>query len=168
MPQKGQEEKDINGGTIISESSNIVIVKGIKAEKGDVNIFVSPQKDPASASKRADEVKKDPDQDVAQEKMNALGLKPGIPGLQKLSIPKPCCGPDDVLIKTGWIGICGTDFALFEGGAKALPADAPPLVFFHEAIGEIVERGKNVPDEFEEGTWVTPLVRRCRMLFYDG
>lgn len=62
--------------------------------------------------------------------------------------PVPDCGPDQVLIKVGAAGICGTDqhlmrtdadgYTMYGGHSKF------PIITGHEFAGEIVEVGKNV------------------------
>ena len=49
-------------------------------------------------------------------------------------------GDDDLLIKVGACGICGTDFHIYNGEAPA----KVPIVIGHEYAGEIAEIGKNV------------------------
>ena len=53
--------------------------------------------------------------------------------------PRP--GPDDVLIRVGRCGICGTDLSMTKGGAWDYGAN---VQFGHEYAGEIVELGRNV------------------------
>ncbi len=62
--------------------------------------------------------------------------------------PEPVCGDDQVKIKVGAAGICGTDahllkqdeegYSLYDGHSKY------PIITGHEFAGEIVEAGKNV------------------------
>ena len=62
--------------------------------------------------------------------------------------PMPVCGPDDVLLKVGAAGICGTDvhllkkdefgYSMYDGHTKY------PIITGHEFSGEVVECGKNV------------------------
>ena len=62
--------------------------------------------------------------------------------------PMPVCGDDEVLLKVGAAGICGTDahllkkdeegYSLYNGHSKY------PIITGHEFSGEIVEVGKNV------------------------
>lgn len=66
-------------------------------------------------------------------------------GPNKISVtdyqtPKP--GPDELLIRVGACGVCGTDFHIFEGNAPA----KPPVILGHEYTGEIVDLGENVKD----------------------
>jgi len=58
--------------------------------------------------------------------------------IQDLAIPK--LESDEVMIKVGLSGVCGTDYHIFNGKAPA----KPPVVLGHEYCGEIVEIGKNV------------------------
>lgn len=55
-------------------------------------------------------------------------------------VPHP--GPDELLIRVGACGVCGTDFHIFEGNA---PAKAP-VILGHEYTGEIIDKGANLRD----------------------
>lgn len=57
-------------------------------------------------------------------------------------VPIPKCGDDDVLLKVSCCGVCGTDGHIHEGEFIA----KFPLIPGHEAIGKVVEVGKNVKD----------------------
>jgi len=52
----------------------------------------------------------------------------------------PSLKDDELLIKVGACGVCGTDFHIFKGEAPA----KSPVVIGHEYAGEIVDAGKNV------------------------
>jgi len=51
--------------------------------------------------------------------------------IEELSIPEP--GPGEVLLKTSFCGLCGSDKRLFHGGAKVTPG--------HEVTGVVVKNG---------------------------
>ena len=51
--------------------------------------------------------------------------KPG-PGLAVQDVPKPTCGPADVLIKVRNAGVCGTDLHIAEWDAWAQGRVKPP------------------------------------------
>ncbi|KAH9941175.1 chaperonin 10-like protein [Epithele typhae] len=57
-------------------------------------------------------------------------------------VPIPKCGDDELLLKVSLCGVCGTDGHIHEGEFIA----KFPLIPGHEAIGTIVEMGKNVKD----------------------
>lgn len=57
-------------------------------------------------------------------------------------VPIPKCGDDDVLLKVSCCGVCGTDGHIHEGEFIA----KFPLIPGHEAIGNVIEVGKNVKD----------------------
>lgn len=68
-------------------------------------------------------------------------------------LDKPTVKPGEVLVKTKYAGICGTDHALYNG----LPGSAnavPPIVLGHENSGTIAEVGADVKN-FKEGDRVT-------------
>ncbi len=66
--------------------------------------------------------------------------------------PNPKPGPEDVILKVDYCGICGTDLEEYRHGPILIPVDAPnpltgvmaPLVLGHEFIGEVVEVGSRV------------------------
>lgn len=83
-------------------------------------------------------------------------LKPGPgPGLVVRDVPKPECGPADVLIRVHHAGVCGTDLHIAEWDAWAQGRIKPPLVLGHEFAGEVVEVGEAVQGTFSPGQLVT-------------
>jgi threonine 3-dehydrogenase len=56
-------------------------------------------------------------------------------------VPKPSCGPADVLIRVHAAGVCGTDLHIWEWDRWASNRMKPPVVIGHEFAGEIVELG---------------------------
>ena len=55
--------------------------------------------------------------------------------------PKPSPGPDDVIVKTQYCGICGSDITNFK-----LKMYQAPLIMGHEFTGEVIEVGSNIAD----------------------
>ncbi len=55
--------------------------------------------------------------------------------------PKPSLGPDDVIVKTHYCGICGSDITNFKLGMYQVP-----LIMGHEFTGEVMEIGSNIID----------------------
>ena len=55
--------------------------------------------------------------------------------------PKPVPGPDGVLVKVNYCGICGSDITNFKYKMYQIP-----LIMGHEISGEVVELGDNVTD----------------------
>ena len=81
-------------------------------------------------------------------------------------IDRPILGRDDLLIKTAYAGVCGSDLHAFRGKH---PFRKPPVILGHELAGTVVECGGDVQG-FRPGDRVTvmPLVacgtcRMCRM-----
>jgi threonine 3-dehydrogenase len=74
-------------------------------------------------------------------------VAPG-PGMELREVPKPACGPSDVLIKVHHAGVCGTDLHIWEWDAWARGRLKPPVIIGHEFAGEIVELG---PEARAEG-----------------
>ncbi|MDO8665764.1 MAG: alcohol dehydrogenase catalytic domain-containing protein, partial [Gemmatimonadales bacterium] len=87
--------------------------------------------------------------------MKAIVKASAGPGLVVRDVPKPACGPADVLIKVHHAGVCGTDLHIAEWDAWAEGRIKPPLVLGHEFAGEVVEVGSAVRGEFEPGQLVT-------------
>jgi threonine 3-dehydrogenase len=73
--------------------------------------------------------------------MRALVKESAGPGMVVKDVPVPACGPNDVLIKVHYAGVCGTDLHIWEWDAWASGRLKPPLVIGHEFAGEIVELG---------------------------
>jgi 2-desacetyl-2-hydroxyethyl bacteriochlorophyllide A dehydrogenase len=65
--------------------------------------------------------------------------KPG--EMRVIDAPQPTPGPDDVLVKVGACGICGTDIHIIDG---EFPPTVYPIVIGHEFGGEVVAVGENV------------------------
>jgi threonine 3-dehydrogenase len=77
------------------------------------------------------------------------------PGLAVRDIPKPTCGPSDVLIRVHHAGVCGTDLHIADWDAWAQGRIKPPVTLGHEFAGEIVEVGSEVHGDFQPGQLVT-------------
>lgn len=67
--------------------------------------------------------------------------------------------PDDVLVKTLAIGLCGTDREIASQEYGHPPKGRDYLVIGHECLGEVVEVGEKVT-KFKPGQLVVPRVRR--------
>ncbi|MBA2519000.1 MAG: zinc-dependent alcohol dehydrogenase family protein [Chloroflexia bacterium] len=61
--------------------------------------------------------------------------------IRVVDVPTPEPGPDEVLIRTGACGICGTDLHIIDG---EFPPTKYPVVPGHEFGGEVMAFGKNV------------------------
>jgi 2-desacetyl-2-hydroxyethyl bacteriochlorophyllide A dehydrogenase len=57
--------------------------------------------------------------------------------------PEPECGPRDVVVEIGGVGLCGSDLAVFVGGRRP---PSTPWVLGHEGFGRITAVGGEVPD----------------------
>jgi threonine dehydrogenase-like Zn-dependent dehydrogenase len=73
--------------------------------------------------------------------------------VEEVEVPK--LNPDQVLIKTGACGICGSDVECFEGKSAEGRYDIGPYTPGHEWGGQIVELGSAVKGELEVGNKVT-------------
>ena len=79
--------------------------------------------------------------------MRALVKETAGPGMVVREVPKPTCGPSDVLIRVHHAGVCGTDLHIWEWNPWASNRLKPPLVIGHEFAGEIVELGPEARNE---------------------
>ena len=97
--------------------------------------------------------------------MKALVKREKAPGLWLEDVPEPKIGINDVLIKVGRTGICGTDVHIYNWDAWAQKTIPVPMVVGHEFVGEIVAVGSNVAD-FRPGDIVSGeghvVCGRCR------
>lgn len=74
--------------------------------------------------------------------------------MELADIPQPSPGPREVLVRVGAVGLCGTDFHIYEGRAnyntdatgRVIPLSERPQVLGHEFAGTIVEIGNEVRD----------------------
>ena len=62
-------------------------------------------------------------------------------------VPKPVCGPSDVLIRVLAAGVCGTDLHIWEWDAWASGRLRPPVIIGHEFAGIIEELGPEAAAE---------------------
>jgi threonine dehydrogenase-like Zn-dependent dehydrogenase len=67
-------------------------------------------------------------------------------------VDRPQPGPDEVLLKSRIVGMCGTDLSTFRGKN---PLVAYPRIPGHEIAATIVETGAEVPRRFVDGMDVT-------------
>lgn len=59
-------------------------------------------------------------------------------------MPRPACGPNDVLVAMEWGGICGSDVAYVQSGVSGTAVLHDPLILGHEVAGHIAELGADV------------------------
>ncbi|TAK25520.1 MAG: 2,3-butanediol dehydrogenase [Chloroflexota bacterium] len=79
------------------------------------------------------------------------------------TVPDPTPGPDDVVIRVAYCGICGTDLEEYREGPIWVPVAEPnpltgkkaPVIMGHEFAGEVVAVGRNVRS-FAIGDRVAP------------
>lgn len=92
--------------------------------------------------------------------MNALALiAPHKMEVREIATPTP--QPNEVLLRVGAVGLCGTDFHIFEGHAnyrrdaagRLIPLEEKPLILGHEFCGIVEEVGSAVKD-VAPGDWV--------------
>lgn len=70
--------------------------------------------------------------------------------LTEAADPQP--GPENILLKVNYIGLCGTDLSTYRG---KMPLVTYPRIPGHEIVGTIVETGASVPRLFRIGDTVT-------------
>jgi threonine dehydrogenase-like Zn-dependent dehydrogenase len=68
-------------------------------------------------------------------------------------------GDDEVLFRVQEVGVCGTDREIAAVRLVLPPAGDSFLTIGHEALGQVVDVGRNV-SHLRPGDWVVPLVRR--------
>ncbi|MBX9671144.1 MAG: NAD(P)-dependent alcohol dehydrogenase [Candidatus Obscuribacterales bacterium] len=68
--------------------------------------------------------------------------KANVFGIQEVEIPDP--GPDEVLIKTKAVGICGSDVHYYVEGRIGSYIVDKPMILGHETGGQVAKVGKNV------------------------
>ena len=69
-----------------------------------------------------------------------------------IDIPIPKIGTEDVLIKTHYVGLCGSDLNTYRG---LFPMVTYPRIPGHEVSGVIEKKGNNVPEHLRIGAKVT-------------
>jgi threonine dehydrogenase-like Zn-dependent dehydrogenase len=79
-----------------------------------------------------------------------LIVNPGETALGEVS--QPALGPEDLLLRTRYIGLCGTDLNTFRGKN---PMVTYPRIPGHEIAATIVDVGSQVPPQFAVGGDVT-------------
>jgi len=67
-------------------------------------------------------------------------------------VPEPELGREDVLIKIGWVGLCGSDLNAYRGLS---PIVTYPRIPGHEVSGMVAEVGPGVPEGIQRGARVT-------------
>ena len=77
---------------------------------------------------------------------------PAAKRVEIVDVPEPEVGPEDVLIKVHYVGLCGSDLNMYRG---ALGIASYPRIPGHEVSGTIVFTGEQVPDAFCVGDAVT-------------
>ena len=73
--------------------------------------------------------------------MHALVKDSPGPGMSLREVPRPVCGPSDVLIQVRHAGVCGTDLHIWEWDSWASTRMRPPVIVGHEFAGEIAALG---------------------------
>src|SRR5262249_51202356 len=92
--------------------------------------------------------------------MRALAVQPAARQVKLVDTERPrAVQPDEVLLRTLDVGICGTDREIcsFEYGSP--PPGEDHLVIGHEALAQVVEVGSAV-EGFRPGDLAVPTVRR--------
>lgn len=76
--------------------------------------------------------------------MKAVMKTKKAPGAELRDVDVPEIEPKDVLIKVKATAICGTDIHIYEWTPYAQARIKPPMIFGHEASGEVVKVGSQV------------------------
>lgn len=105
---------------------------------------------------------------MLQETMVGLVKEERKPGAVLKRVPKPACGPDEVLVKVKTSSICGTDVHIYKWDQWAENTVVTPNVFGHEFAGIVEEVGANVTNVkvgdyvSAEGHVVCGVCKACR------
>jgi len=92
--------------------------------------------------------------------LKAVAIIPGKKGsLRLIDVPKPEVKDYEILVEVKQVGVCGTDFELYEGLYGEPPENSPYLIIGHESVAKIVETGEHVQG-FYPGDYVVCSVRR--------
>ncbi len=75
---------------------------------------------------------------------NKAGVMTSLQNIEVMERPVPEIGPDEVLLKVEYCGVCGSDVHFFEDGCIGARKVIYPQVLGHEAAGEIVAIGEKV------------------------
>jgi len=76
--------------------------------------------------------------------MKAVMKMEKAPGAELRDVDVPEIGPKDVLLKVKAAAICGSDIHIYEWTPFAQARIKPPMIFGHEASGEVVKVGSQV------------------------
>ncbi len=91
----------------------------------------------------------------------AVVVKPG--KIKVMDVPEPEMEHDEALVRVRACGLCnGTDTKILHGHFPGIGPDEYPLVLGHEAVGEVVEVGKDV-ESFRVGDLVLEPYNRIPM-----
>ncbi|HMB27552.1 MAG TPA: alcohol dehydrogenase catalytic domain-containing protein, partial [Blastocatellia bacterium] len=74
--------------------------------------------------------------------------------MEMREVAAPEVGPRQILIRSGAVGLCGTDFHIYQGHAnyntddsgRLIPLEERPQILGHEFCGVVVEVGSEVKD----------------------
>lgn len=98
------------------------------------------------------------------------------PGAMEVrDLPDPVVGPREIAVRVTGVGLCGTDFHIYEGHAnyhrdrlgRPVPLETSPQVLGHEITGVVVERGADVRDLAVGDAVVLDQGRNCRSAGVD-
>jgi len=99
---------------------------------------------------------------MAPAKMRAaFVVKPGLVEVRETSVPSP--GPEEVLIKIAFTGICGTDMAILKG---LYSAEHLPLIPGHEFSGRVAAVGSSVSGLAQDQPVTADINMGCGTCFY--
>jgi len=92
--------------------------------------------------------------------MKAIAVYPGKKdSLHLRTIRKPRINKDQVLVKSLYAGVCGTDIEINQGLYGTAPKGEDYLILGHESVGIVEKVGNNV-SKLKEGDYVVRTVRR--------
>ncbi|MEA2663721.1 MAG: threonine 3-dehydrogenase [Candidatus Eremiobacteraeota bacterium] len=89
-------------------------------------------------------VTEQPTTSAIPQTMRALRKTSAGPGFTLEHVPVPAVGPNDVLIRVGAVGLCGTDLHIYTWDHWAERRIKPPVTIGHEFMGQVVAVGDAV------------------------
>ncbi|MGC9191861.1 MAG: glucose 1-dehydrogenase [Conexivisphaera sp.] len=92
--------------------------------------------------------------------MRAISITVGKPGAQLVDVPEPQRGKGEVLLRTLYTGICGTDRGLVNNQLSFArpPPGSSDLIIGHEALARVEDADQGT--RLRKGSLVVPMVRR--------
>ncbi|KAF2742657.1 alcohol dehydrogenase [Sporormia fimetaria CBS 119925] len=101
---------------------------------------------------------------VPKTQKAAVRKNDGTIAVEEIAVPEP--GPDQILVKINYSGLCGSDKSLLKDEWQFKMTEATHGIAGHEGAGEVVSVGSNVNDLWKVGDragikWIASVCRKC-------